>query len=134
MHNDIVDNMDSSKVTALTLLNFSAAFDTSDYSILLQRLHRHFGIDGRVLLWLKPYFSNRHQSINISGTLSCPQHLPIGVPQGSVIGPVLFSLYTTSLSQVISLMKIHGITWYKMVFRLITWHYMINCGRPCFFI
>ena len=42
------------------------------------------------------YFLDRHQSINISGTLSCPQHLPLGVPQGSVLGPVLFSLYYVS--------------------------------------
>ena len=52
--------------------------------------------------FLKSYFSYRYKSINISGTLSCPQHLPFGVPQGSVLGSVLFSLYTTSLSQVIT--------------------------------
>ena len=47
-------------------------------------------------------FLDRHQSIDISGTLSCPQHFPFGVPQGSVLGPVLFSLYTTSVCQVIT--------------------------------
>ena len=102
IHNDIVDNMDNGKVTALTLLDLSAAFDTIDHLILLQRLHRYFGISGPALRWFKSYFSDRYQSINISGTLSCPQHLPFGVPQGSVLGPVLLSLYTTSLSQVIA--------------------------------
>ena len=87
------------KVTALTLLDLSAAFNTIDHLILLQRLHRQFG---PALRWFKTYFSDRHQSINISGILSCPQHLPFGMPQGSVLGPVLFSLYTTSLSQVIT--------------------------------
>ena len=102
MYNDIVDNMDNGKVTALTLLDLSADFDTINHLINLQRLHRHFGIPGPALRWFKAYFSDRYQSINISGTLSCPQHLPFGVPQGSVLGPVLFSLYTTSLSLVVT--------------------------------
>ena len=84
IHNDIVDDMDSSKVTALTLLDLSAAFDTTDQLIVLQRLHTHFGISGAALRWFKSYFSDRHQSINISGTLSRPQHLPFGVRRGSV--------------------------------------------------
>ena len=94
--------MDNGKVTALTLLDISAAFDSIDHLTLLQRLQRHFSISGPALPWYKSYFSDRHQSINISGTLSCPQHLPFGVAQGSVLSPVLFSLYTTSLSQVIT--------------------------------
>ena len=53
IHNDIVDNMDNGKVTALTLLDLSAAFDTIDHSILLQRLHRYFGISGPALRWFK---------------------------------------------------------------------------------
>ena len=97
----LVDNMDNGKVTALTLLDLSAAFNTIYHLILLQRLHRYFGISGPALLWFKSYFSDRYQSINISGTLSCPHHL-FGVTQGSFLGPVLFSLCTTSLSQVIT--------------------------------
>ena len=105
IHNDIVDNMDYDKVTALTLLDLSAAFDIIDHLILLQRLHRHFGISGTAVRWFKTIdhiFSDRHQSINKSATLSCPQQHSFGVPQGSIIGPVLFSLYTTFLSQVIA--------------------------------
>ena len=60
IHNDIVDNMDNDKVTALTLLDILAAFDTIDHLILLQSLHRHFGISGPALLGLKSYFSHRH--------------------------------------------------------------------------
>ena len=94
--------MDNGKVTALTLLDLSAAFDTIDHSFLLQRLHRYFGISGPALRWFKSFLSDRYQNINISGTLSSPQRLQFGVPQGSVLGPVMFSLYTTSLSQVIA--------------------------------
>ena len=102
IHNDIVDNIDNSKVTALTLLDLSTAFDTIDHSSFLQRLHGHFGISGTALFDGLSYFSDKHQRITTSGTLSCPQHLPFGVPQGSVLGSVLFSLCTTSLSQVIT--------------------------------
>ena len=70
IHNNIVDNMDNGKVTTLTLLDLSAAFDTIDHSILLQRLHRYFGISGPALRWFKSFLSDRYQSINISGTLS----------------------------------------------------------------
>ena len=58
IHNDIVDNMDKGKVTALTLLDLSAAFNAIDHVILLQRLHRHFGISGTALRWFKSYFSD----------------------------------------------------------------------------
>ena len=95
-------NMDNGKVTALTLLDLSAAFDTIDHSTLLERLHVHFGISGTVFQWFKSYISNRQQRVHIDGSLSCPQDLHFGVPQGSVLGPFLFCLYTTSISQMIN--------------------------------
>ena len=70
IHNDIVVNMDNGKVTALTLLDLSAAFDMLNHVILLQSFHWHFGISGTALRWFKSYFSDKHQSNNISGTLS----------------------------------------------------------------
>ena len=82
--------MDNGKVTALTLLDLSAAFDTIDHSTFLERLHGHFGI------------SNRQQHVHIDGSLSCPQDLHFGVLQGSVLSPFLFCLYTTSISQMIN--------------------------------
>ena len=77
IHNDIICNMDNGKVTALTLLDLSAAFDT-----LLERLHVHFGISGTVFKWFKSYISNRQQRVHIDGSISCPQYLHFGVPQG----------------------------------------------------
>ena len=73
IHNDVLDNMDNSKVTALTLLDLSAAFDTIDQLILLQSLHRHFGISDTTPRWIKSYFSDRHiwHNINISLHSEC---------------------------------------------------------------
>ena len=86
----------------LSLLYLSAAFDTNDHATLLERLHGHFGISGTVLQWFKSYISNRQQRVHIDGSLSCPQDLHFGVPQGSVLGPFLFCLYTTSISKIIT--------------------------------
>ncbi len=97
IHNDIqpvVCNMDNGKVTALILLDLSAAFDTIDYSTLLERLQGHFGISGTVFHWFKSYISNRQQRVHIDGSLSCPQYLHFGVPQGSLLGSYLVFFYT----------------------------------------
>ena len=102
IHNDIICNMDNGKVTALTLLYLSAAFDTIDHANLLERPHGHLGISGAVLQWFKSYISNRQQRVHIDGSLSCPQDLHFGVLQGSVLGPFLFCLYTTSISKIIT--------------------------------
>ena len=93
---------DNGKVIALTLLDLSAAFDTIDHSTLLERLHGHVGISGTVFQWFKSYISNRLQRVHIDGSLSCPQYLHFGVPQGSVLGPFLFCLYTKSINQIIT--------------------------------
>ena len=87
---------------ALILLDLSAAFDTIDHSLLYDCLHDWFGLDGTVLLWIKSYLSNRKQKIKIGDSFSEAVILPFGVPQGSVLGPLLFTLYTSPLSQVIS--------------------------------
>ena len=89
--------------TALVLLNLSAAFDTIDHNILLGYLKSWFGLGGTALRWIASYLSNRCQAIKIGYTLSELSNLICGVPQGSVLGPLLFSLYTTPLSKIIRL-------------------------------
>ena len=101
VQDDIYKAMGNQKVTALTLLDLSAAFDTIDHSILLDRLTDWFGIGGGVLEWIVSYLTERSQTINILGHFSTALSLLFGVPQGSVLGPLLFILYTTPLSQIL---------------------------------
>ncbi len=101
IHNDILMAMDKGKVTALALLDLSAAFDTIDHTLLLSRLNTWFGIGGPALDWLSSYLSDRSQQIKLGDSFSPIAHLPFGVPQGSVLGPLLFTLYTTPLSATI---------------------------------
>ena len=89
--------------TALVLLDLSAAFDTIDHNILLGYLKSWFGLGGTALRWFGSYLRNRCQAIKIGSTLSELSNLIYGVPQGSVLGPLLFSLYTTPLSKIIRL-------------------------------
>ena len=74
----------------LILLDLSAAVDTLDHDILLYRLESRIGISVSALGWLSSYLSDHYQSFHISGQSSDPSHLTFGVPQGYVLGPVLF--------------------------------------------
>ena len=89
IQNNILLNMAKGSVTALTLLDLSAAFDTIDHTILLDRLNIYHGISELALGWFKSYRSGRTHSVKVGNTLSHPAVLHYGVPQGSVLGPFL---------------------------------------------
>ena len=93
--------MDSGKTTALVLLDLSAAFDTLDHSII-ELLSGWYGISGTALNWIRSFLSNRVLRVKLLDKLGEPFKTDYGVPQGSVLGPLLFTLYTTPLSSVIS--------------------------------
>ena len=99
--NDVHLTFAKGEATAVVLLDQSAAFDTIDHDTLLNSLSSWFGVSGVVLDWFKSYLSDRVQCIKIGSILSDAKKLLYGVPQGSVLGPILFSLYTTPLSKVI---------------------------------
>ena len=99
--NDIHLSLSRGKATALVLLDLSAAFDTIDHTTLLSCLLGWFGVGGSALKWFSSYLTERFQSVKIGSTLSDLQKLLFGVPQGSVLGPLLFSLYTSPLSTLI---------------------------------
>ena len=90
--NDILLNMNRQHVTLFVLLNLSAAFDTIDHGILLERLRSAFGVRDTALYWFASYLSGRTQQVSIDGTLSTKfDYLECGVPQGSCLGPLLFA-------------------------------------------
>ena len=98
--NDLLQASDCGCVSILSLLDLSAAFDTTDHNILMTRLRSTFGCSGMVLEWFISYLSCCTQSVFV-GHESTPSVLKCGVPQGSVLGPHLFTLYTHPLSTVI---------------------------------
>ncbi|KAJ8414324.1 hypothetical protein AAFF_G00051940 [Aldrovandia affinis] len=98
----------SRSLSSVLLLDLSAAFDTVDHRILLSSLVE-MEISGSALTWFESYLADRSYQVAWRGSLSSPHTLSTGVPQGSVLGPVLFSLYTKSLGSVISA---HGFSYH----------------------
>ena len=100
--NDCLTGCDTGHVCLLSLLDLSSAFDTIDHQILLKRLEKTFGIRNNALIWFESYLQNRKQSVVVNGVKSECYNLKYGVPQGSVLGPILFSLYMKPLSNIIN--------------------------------
>ena len=101
MKNDILLNMDAQKMTLLVLLDLSAAFDTFRHDILLGRLRSRLGVTDQALNWFTSYLSDRAQRFSVNGGLSDTFPLAQGVPQGSCLGPLLLTVYTSELFDIV---------------------------------
>ena len=97
VQNDLLLAVDNGYEAVLVLLDFSAAFDLIDHDILLNRLEKRFGLCGIPLSWIMSYLTHRKQFVSVGNNTSNEESINRGVPQGSVLGPLLFSLYTSEI-------------------------------------
>ena len=107
VRNDLLKAVNNGKQCLLVLLDLSAAFDTIDHHLLLNRLQSEYGINGKALSWFSSYLADRTQRVYIKGTCSSDRNLQYGVPQGSVLGLILFTLYTEPISRIAMMHGIH---------------------------
>jgi retron-type reverse transcriptase len=91
--------IDQNKFTIGIFLDLSKAFDTANHYILFEKL-QHYGIRGKALDWFKSYFSNRFQFVQYNGVCSQKMTIQCGVPQGSILGPLLFLFYINDICNV----------------------------------
>ena len=103
--NNLLVHMDEGKCSVLILPDLSAAFDTVVHNVLLQDC-KNIEIEGDALKYLRSYLENRSYCVQIGTSFSNTRHLQRGIPQGSVLGPILFCVYTSELSHVL---RKHGV-------------------------
>ena len=106
VQNDILTSIDQHGIVILVMLDLSAAFYTIDHDILFSRMENILGITGQALAWFKSYLSGRTLRIMIDKSFSELQDILWSVPQGSVLGPLLFLIYLLPLGKLI---RKHGL-------------------------
>ena len=100
VQNDIVTALDNKCMAALVLLDLSAAFDVIDHQILYKWLEHSYGITEDALSWIQSYLTNRTQCVTISNATSSEKTLGFGVPQGSVLGPRKYCMYSKPIGEI----------------------------------
>ena len=100
VQNDILCEIDGNSSVILLLLDLSAAFDTVDHTILLSRMSSKIGIKGDTLNWFRSYLSDSTQAVYINGAISGSHDVVCGVPQGLVLGPLLYLIYTSPIGDI----------------------------------
>lgn len=102
LHHDLLLNMENKSITAFVGLDLSAAFDTVHHGVLLSVLHNTFGVEHTALGWLQSYLQERSFFVHVNGANSDPKTIDFSVPQGSILGPVLYNAYSSTLQSHIS--------------------------------
>ena len=98
---NILKNMEDGKCTSIVSLDLSAAFDTVNHAILLEVLKSYFGITEHALSWISSYLSSRRFQVQVGHLTSKTVEIDFLVPQGSILGPILFNCYASTLMEII---------------------------------
>jgi hypothetical protein len=109
IQNDVAQALDGKSMVVLVMLDLSAAFDVIDHPILLERLQYSFGVTSDALGWIQSYLSDRRQRVTAGTGCSQDQLMECGVPQGSVLGPKAYSMYTKPVGHII---RRHGLAYH----------------------
>ena len=109
VYNDLIKNKANGGCSILILLDLSAAFDTIDIPLLLNDLEKNFGIEDEALSWIRSFLMGRNFSVLIDEVVSVEGSMKFGVPQGTILGPFLFTVYISSLQY---LLDRHGVSYH----------------------
>ena len=102
MCDNLLKNMESSQINCIVFLDVRKAFDSINHEILNDKMRNFFGVTRNQLRWFESYLNNRVQQCLINGQLSSPKNIICGVPQGSILGPLLFLLYINDMPDSLS--------------------------------